>query len=176
MNAHESRAAQLFLAHHGFVKAMALRHAPWPGLVEDIVQQVFLEFMAKEEKWNLDGDVRPLLASMTRLVALRHWRQRTRDLPETVQKLAEHIRQLAEDRSAPPRYDEEVKVLRGCLAELPERSRELIQRYYFDERSTRDIGAELSMNPDTVCRALSRVRDQLRACVLKNLEPEPHHA
>lgn len=47
MNIAETHAAQVFLAHHDFVKGVALNYVPWPGLKEDITQQVFLEFMAK---------------------------------------------------------------------------------------------------------------------------------
>jgi RNA polymerase sigma-70 factor (ECF subfamily) len=176
MNTHETRAAQLFLSHHGFVRGVALKHAPWPGLVEDIVQQVFLEFMAKETQWDLESDVRPLLATMARHVALRHWRERTREKPETIQKLAKHIRQLAEEREHPTTYVDEIGALRDCLLRLPDKSRELVQRYYFDERSTREIGADLAMNPDTICRALSRVRDSLRECIARALKPNPARA
>lgn len=34
--------------------------------------------------------------------------------------------------------------------------------------TTREIGDRVEMNPDTVCRALSRVRDSLRQCLRKN--------
>ena len=74
MLSNETRVAQLVLAHHAFVKALAFKLAPWPGLVDDISQQVFLEFLAKQEKWNLEQDLRPLLAKMTRHVAARYWR------------------------------------------------------------------------------------------------------
>ena len=38
---------QLAETHAGFVRALALRLAPAPGLAEDIAQQVLLEFLAK---------------------------------------------------------------------------------------------------------------------------------
>lgn len=177
MNAEEAQAAQVFLVHHDFVKGMALRYAPWPGLVDDISQQVFLEFMKKEDRWDLSKDIRPLLATMTRHVAMRLWRERTRQEPERVQKLAEHIRQLAEERDRPPRYEEEVTVLRACLEKLPEKSRELVDLYYYNEIGTPEIAEQLSMKSDTVCRALSRVREKLRECVQKGLkEGGPVHA
>jgi len=119
MNTHETQAAQIFLAHHDFVKGVALKYAPWPGLMEDITQQVFLEFLRKESQWDLDKDVRPLLATMTRHIAMRLWRDRTREQPDVVQKLADHIRLLAEERDLPPRYEEEIGVLRECLNKLP---------------------------------------------------------
>ena len=49
-----AKVAQLVLAHHGFVKGLAVRIAPWPGLADDITQQVFLEFLKKEAKWDLE--------------------------------------------------------------------------------------------------------------------------
>lgn len=165
MNPNETRAAQVFLAHHGFVKGVALKYAPWPGLVEDVSQQVFLEFLAKESRWDLEKDPRPLLATMTRHVAMRLWRDRTRERPEVVQKLADHIRLLAEEKDQPPRYEEEVLLLRTCLEKLPEKSRELVRLYYYGEVGTPQIAEQLAMKADTVCRALSRVRDKLRDCI-----------
>ena len=170
MNPQETSAAQVFLSHHDFVKGVALKYAPWPGLMEDITQQVFLEFMNKESRWDLSHDARPLLATMTRHVAMRLWRDRTRDQPETVRKLADHIRLLAEERDTPPRYEEEIGVLRGCLQKLPEKSFELIQLYYYSDVPTPEIAERLDMNADTVCRALSRVRDKLRECIQRSTD------
>lgn len=178
MNPHETEAAQAFLSHHDFVRGVALKHAPWPGLMEDIAQQVFLEFMAKEQQWDLSADLRPLLATMTRHVALRLWRERTRQQPETVQKLAEHIRQLVEERDAPPRYQDEIILLRNCLQKLPEKSRELIELHYYEDVRTPQIAAQVNMSADTVCRALSRVREKLRDCIRRAIKAQesPSHA
>lgn len=165
MNSNETHAAQIFLSHHDFVKGIALKYAPWPGLMEDIAQQVFLEFMAKESQWDLSKDARPLLATMTRHIAMRQWRERTRQQPEVVQKLADHIRLLAEEREAPPRYEEEIGALRDCLQKLPEKSRELVTLYYYDDIGTPEIAGQINMKADTVCRALSRVREKLRDCI-----------
>jgi RNA polymerase sigma factor (sigma-70 family) len=169
MNPTETHAAQAFLAHHDFVKGVALKYAPWPGLVEDVSQQVFLEFLAKEERWDLSQDLRPLLATMTRHVAMRLWRERTRQQPEVVRKLADHVRLLAEERDSPPRYQEEIGVLRQCLEKLPERSRELIDLYYYNEIGTPQIAEQVNMKTDTVCRAISRVREKLRECIERTL-------
>ncbi|QOV92061.1 RNA polymerase sigma factor [Humisphaera borealis] len=175
MKLSEAKAAQAFLAHHGFVKGLALRHAPLPGIADDILQQVFVEFLAKADQWDLDRDVKPLLATMTRTVALRHWRDKTRDMPEVVQKLAEHVRMLAEERSAAPRYADEIAVLRSCVEKLPDKSRALIDLYYYDDISTPQIADRLGMKADTVCRAMGRLREKLRECIdrgLKSALPE----
>jgi RNA polymerase sigma-70 factor (ECF subfamily) len=174
MNIAETHAAQVFLSHHDFVKGVALKYAPWPGLMEDITQQVFLEFMKKESQWDLSKDARPLLATMTRHIAMRLWRERTRQQPDVVQKLADHIRLLAEEREAPPRYEDEIGVLRSCLQKLPEKSRELVELYYYNEIGTPQIAEQVNMKTDTVCRALSRVREKLRECIQQNLNKGGH--
>jgi len=112
---------------------------------------------------------------MTRNVALRHWRHRTRELPEVVSKLAEHIRQLAEAQDAPSRYDEEVQALRCCMEQLPQKSRQLLELYYHADVSTPHIAARMEMNTGTVCRALSRLREKLRGCVQGVLAGGPAH-
>ena len=173
----DNLAAQVFLKHHDFVKGIALRFAPWPGLVDDISQQVFLEFLRDDSKWDLEKDVRPLLATMTRNIALRLWRERTRQQSEVVQKLANHIRQLAEQRDAPPRYQEESAALRLCLQKLPDKSRELVQLYYYDGATTTHIAEVIDMKVDTVRRAMSRLRDKLRECIQRTMnDGEVSHA
>lgn len=176
MKPHEAQAAQAFLTHHDYVRGVALKYAPWPGLMEDIAQQVFVEFMAKEARWDLQRDLRPLLATMTRHVALRLWRERTRQQPEMVQKLADHIRQLAEERDATPPYENEIHHLRTCLQKLPEKSRSLVELHYYQDIRTPEIATQVSMSADTVCRALSRVREKLRDCIQRalKLEEEAH--
>lgn len=177
MNIAETHAAQVFLSHHDFVKGVALKYAPWPGLMDDITQQVFLEFMKKEAQWDLSTDARPLLATMTRHIAMRQWRERTRQQPDVVQKLADHIRLLAEDREAPPRYEDEIGVLRTCLQKLPVKSRELVELYYYNEIGTPQIAEQIDMKADTVCRALSRVREKLRECIERSMnQGGPAHA
>jgi RNA polymerase sigma factor (sigma-70 family) len=167
MESQETRVAQVFLAHHGFVKGLALKHAPWPGLADDILQQVFVEFMAKAGRWDLETDLKPLLATMTRHVALRHWRERTREMPEVMRQLADHVRRLAEERSEPPGYDheDEVTTLRRCLDRLPDASRSLIDMYYYGDVTTTEIAARTGARADTVCRAICRLREKLRACM-----------
>lgn len=157
------------MAHHGFVKGLALKFAPWPGLADDIVQQVFLEFVRKEERWDLDADVKPLLVTMTRFVALRCWRERLHQQPEVVRQLADHIRHLAEQREQSRRYDDEITALRTCLEKLPSKTRAFVDSYYYAEMSVEQIATRMRMRTDTVCRALSRVRAKLRDCLKTSL-------
>ncbi len=169
-----AKVAQLVLAHHGFVKGLAVRIAPWPGLADDITQQVFLEFLEKEAKWDLERDVKPLLATMTRHVAMRCWRERTRQMPATVYKLAEHIRDLAGADTPDPSWDEEVGALKRCLEKLPDKSRTLVDLHYFGGASTVEIAERMTVKADAVRQALCRLRGQLRACIEQTLGNDAH--
>ena len=48
MNFEEIRAAQIFLAHHGFVKGLAFKPRPGHGLLMTLFSRVFLEFALKD--------------------------------------------------------------------------------------------------------------------------------
>ena len=80
------------------------------------------------------------------------------------------IRQLAEEQDAPPRYEAEIGILRECLQKLPEKSRELVQLYYYHDVATPEIAGQMEMKADTVCRALSRVREKLRECIQSQIK------
>ena len=164
-SAPENRIAELANANEGFVHALALRFAPAPGLAEDIAQQVLLEFISKAADWDLSKDIKPLLAVMTRHVANRCWRERLRSLPEVQQEVAEHIRQLAENREVSWFGEEEKSVLKRCLERLPDKSKRLIDWHYYLELSSVEIASRIGMNADAVRRALFRLRQQLRKCM-----------
>src|SRR4029077_3816984 len=114
----ESRIVEIIELNGHFVRSLALRFAPAPGLAEDIAQQVFLEFVAKAGRWDLSRDVKPLLATMTRNVALRCWRDRTRLMSAEIRGLAEHIRALAEGSEVQWYRPEEQAALERCLKQL----------------------------------------------------------
>jgi RNA polymerase sigma factor (sigma-70 family) len=176
MSSNEKKVAQLVLAHQAFVRALAFKLAPWPGLADDISQQVFFEFLAKQEKWDLEQDLRPLLATMTRHVAARCWRQRKHTMPDVMRELAEYVRELAEERAAPAYDDDRMAALRNCMEKLPDKGRTLLTLYYDADISTVDIAAQMGMHPDAVCQALCRLRGKLRDCIDRSLSKGGVHA
>jgi RNA polymerase sigma factor (sigma-70 family) len=93
-----------------------------------------------------------------------------------VRQLAEHLRGLAESEGDEPGLEScDLANLHRCIRELPERSRSIVELHYFNGLSSRETGGELEMKPDTVCRAMSRVRNALRQCLRKaNIQSMPH--
>jgi len=156
-------------AHDAFVKALALKLAPVPGLAGDIAQQVFLEFIEKRDQWDLAGDLKPLLAVMTRNVAQRCWRERCKAMAPEVVALVEEIRNVTEREEIPWYSEEEKDALRLCLEKLPEKSRDVLKLHYDLGVSSVDMAQQMNVKADAVRRALFRLRYQLRRCVQTSL-------
>ncbi|MBN1672999.1 MAG: sigma-70 family RNA polymerase sigma factor [Kiritimatiellae bacterium] len=160
--------------HEGFVKALALKLAPAPGMCDDIAQQVFLEFMAKADQFDLSRDVKPLLAMFTRNVAMRCWRERQKVMSPEMRKLADHIRMLAEEKDFTWYSDAERTALRRCLDKLPEKSRHILQVHYYLGVSSVEIAGKMHMKAAAVRRALFRLRKELRRCIERTLAGESY--
>lgn len=177
-------AAGKFLALHKYVKRCALMAVPVPDYVEDIIQQVFVEFMDKAEQWDLEGDLKPLLAKMTHHVAGRFWRERSKTLPPMLEKVALRLRLPMNDSSSwtaetverdNETFEQELKALHICLERLPDKSRDLIHSYYFDEIGSDEIARHKNIRVNSVCRAIWRIREKLRICITQILQKESHH-
>jgi len=65
-------------------------------------------------------------------------------------------------------------VLRSCLQKLPDKSRELVEFYYYNDIGAPEIAEQINMKADTVCRALSRVREKLRECIQQSMNQGGH--
>lgn len=166
----ESQIESAVRANEAFVKSLALKLAPVPGLAGDIAQQVFLEFIEKRDHWDLSGDLKPLLAAMTRNVAQRHWRDRCKAMAPEMIELVETIRSLTEEEEVAWYSEEEKRALRRCLEKLPEKSRNILKLHYDLGVTSVDMAAQMQVRADAVRRALFRLRFQLRKCVEGSLE------
>ena len=71
---------------------------------------------------------------------------------------AEHLRQL--------------EYLRECLAGLEDRERQLFELRYAQDLKPAAMGLILEMHPNTVSKALQRIRDQLRECLQRRAAME----
>lgn len=166
----EEKAACLFLANRDFVKKQTLRYAPFPGISEDIFQEVFLEFVTKSDRWDLDGDIRPLLVYLVKQFAHRAIDNKKKNSHEKLGLIIEQIRGAAEnweDRDEFASYEEQKNSLKTCLDLLPRRSRELIDLYYFKGLSAPKIAEQMLLSTNAVYLAIHRIRQRLKKCIHK---------
>ena len=167
MNKRNQEIERLVKEHQGYVKSLAVKFAPMPGISEDIAQQVFLEFVEHKDTWDLEKDIKPLLAGITRNISLRYWREKQKQMSPALQKLAEHIHMLAQDGEDEPEwlYSEKKKALDRCLDKLPDKSRKLVEIHYYLGLTSGEIGGRMAMTAEAVRKALFRLRKGLKKCI-----------
>lgn len=170
-----SEEAKIILEYHDFVRYEAFKAAPYPGVTEDIVQQVFVEFLEKADQWNVDSDLRPLLRKMTQFVAARLWREKSRRFSEIHRAIAEQVRlSLADEETM--LYENELPALKHCMGRLPEKSRSLITMRYFNQLPIDEIAENMQMKSGNVYKSICRIRELLKECILQTMRRESSHA
>lgn len=165
---------RLFQAHYGLLLGVARRYAPAPDLVYDILQQAFVDFVDDALKGNRDfsRDVSPLLYQIVKNRALKHWAERRKGTPETLQRIAERLSADANEEKT-EHWQDEVRHLKDCMRLLPETSRRLVERHYHEGLSMEELARREQRKAGTIRQAICRIRLRLRECIEKKLADAP---
>ncbi len=145
----------------------AITHAfrlPEPD-AEDVFQETFARAYERLHTLRDDDAFRPWLASLTRRLCIDKLRANAREEP-------------LEDPEAEPGEDslEELTMafdLHAALAELPERCREILDRFFAQDESYRTIAEALDLPSGTIASRISRCLARLRDQLGEENEPEP---
>ncbi|MDO5581815.1 MAG: sigma-70 family RNA polymerase sigma factor [Planctomycetia bacterium] len=168
-------ANETFLKHWSFVRYIAILKAPDPVLTDDIVNDVYLNFVQQAERWDVNRDPRPILRKLTKDIAGKYWQQHLRSTPEHLRKIAERIEQRLESREVnmdPCDLDDQLSALSVCLKKLTERSRRLLDLHYVQKIKLTRIAAEQEQNLNTLYSQIDRIRIVLRNCIENFLKTE----
>ena len=158
---------QLYDHYHQrlFRLALVLGHGD-ELLAHDTVQSVFVTAAAKLRRAESEAHLWNWLARVARQQLARTRRQRQRD--SAVLGMAE-----------PPDCPDEVasdsvleENLDAALLEMDPEERELIEWFYFDRLSHKDIAAHLNATPKAVSSRLERSRAKLRSLITRRLSHE----
>ena len=134
------------------VYRVALHHFASPPDAEDAVQEVFLRLYTREEAFDSQEHLRRWLIRVTvnvcKDVLKSPWRRRRISL---------------EAQPDQPVFDapEQGELYQAVLA-LPEKYRVVLDLYYYEELSTREIGQVLGLRQTAVTTRLFRARDLLK--------------
>ena len=132
-----------------------------PDRLDDLVQEALVVALqcagdVRDER----GGVRAFLCGVAKNLLLRDRRSAVR---RREVELADEV--WREE----PGVDARIDALRRCVAELPERSRHLLERTYRDGAGRAESARELGMRRDGVKTTLRRLRAALKACVERRL-------
>jgi len=163
----EAAFRQLYDAYQArlFRFALVLGHGDeW--LAHETVQSVFLTAAAKLRLVMGEDHLSNWLARVARQHLAKHWRQQGRE-PAMV-NVADLPNTVATGRSEALLEES----LDAALLELEPEDRRLIERFYLDGRSQKEVAGELNLTAKAVSSRLERARARLRALVAKRLAHE----
>jgi RNA polymerase sigma factor (sigma-70 family) len=132
---------------------------------EDIAQEAFLAAWAGLRHLRNAESFLPWLRQITRNQAHQWQRKHSREVSDdAVLAGAVDARPTAADRVL---AEEELRVMRAVLDELPEDAREVLLLYYREDRSTRQVSLLLGISEQAVRQRLARSRAVVREEVLR---------
>ena len=137
------------------------------SLAQDLVQSVFVTAANKLRRADSEAHLWNWLARVARQQSAKIWRKRRRDpAMANTEALSENVSASAD----PDSFLEEV--LDGALTMLETEERQLIQIFYFDRLSQKEIAEQLGTTPKAVSSRLERAREKLRLLIKRKLSHE----
>jgi RNA polymerase sigma-70 factor (ECF subfamily) len=158
----------LITEHQRPIHAFILAMVPSGADADDILQDVNMVLMRKGDSFIPGSNFLAWACTVARYEVLNHYRDRKRARQVMVDEdflicLADETAKRVEAQ------DERIAALRGCVGQLTERSRQLLQRFYGDDLSLRAIADERSQSEAALRVTLHRIRMRLMACIQQAL-------
>lgn len=168
----QKHAAERFLKEYDFVRRFSFYCVPKRELSEELAHEVFSVFVEKASQWDLNGDIRPILVKLVRSLGAKKWREHYRNSPKSLKKVAEMKQEVLAGYSSQleKSFDQEenrkiLDILKQCMNDLSEKSRSLLEQYYWNGKSMADIAESLNVKASMLRQAMVRIRIKLRTCL-----------
>lgn len=161
--------------HQGLVRSYLSRHVRSAETADDLAQETFLAAFRRLDSYQGRASLAGWLLGIARNLALHHLRGEVRRQKRENAKLEEALARWQIERAeadVPEEFEAELSALRNCLNDLPAHSRDLVQAYYFDERSAEEIAVGSGKRAGTVRMMLLRIRRLLSECIQRRLGRE----
>lgn len=167
---HDDRAAQFLHLLNQYERALnayifAL-HPHWAD-AEDIAQETRLRLWEQFEKYQPGTDFSAWARSIAYFLVMKHRLKATRDRLRFGTAFYESISAAVEEK--PGMVVARQEALAHCIEELDEARRSLIESYYSDERSLRELAKQLGRSYDAVRKAFYRAHLVLADCIRSEL-------
>jgi RNA polymerase sigma-70 factor (ECF subfamily) len=163
----EAAFQQLYDRYHRrlFRLALALGHGE-EGLAHEIVQSVMLTAAARLKPVQSESHLWNWLALVARQHLAKVWRKERRQPEHT------SLEELPSPAEAPLADDLLENRIDAALLALDEDDRRIIEWFYFDDASQKEIAARLGTTPKAVSSRLERARVKLRGLLTEKITSE----
>ena len=137
---------------------------------DDIVQQTALALWEKFDAYDPSQPFTPWACRFA-LNKARQWIDRRRRWQTLLANgLAEELAQRRE--ALRPEMESRLKSLEGCLFQLPEEHRDIVEGYYYRRSSIEELAERSGRSVAATYKMLHRIRRSLQACVENAAQPE----
>ena len=142
-----------------------------PGLVDDLFQETLITAWRRFDDYDPSRPLGPWLRGIALNLARNADRRRRREpviVGEAAEVAIEQTVARLESRTGDD-WVEKLSLLRPCLDELTDRSRDLIRRRYENRETSVQIAASGNRSEAAVRKQLQRVRSMLADCIRRRL-------
>ena len=136
-----------------------------PDMVDDIAQDVFIEFYRGLGRVPERTEPVRWLKGMARNLCLNHFREQKRASGRQRAALAELLERIPSRLESSTQTGRAADALVECLGRLEEKPRRLVSLCYEHDETSAAIGRTMSMTAEAVRIALYRTRAALKKCV-----------
>jgi len=164
--------AELVGMHERAVRAFLSRLLGDVHAADDVAQEVFIDCYRRLASYRGEGSFRGWLFAAARNRAVSLLRLLARRRTHAVADLEATLAEVRAGRAAEADLLAEEGLqaqLAACLAELPEKSRQLVEEHYTLGRSAESIARSLDRSGSAVRMALLRIRTALGTCIRRRL-------
>lgn len=150
----------LFSRHFDSVRRFFANKVHDASEVEDLVQRTFASCVEGRERFAARSTFRAYLLGIARKHCFKYWERRRRE-PVT-DEIGDHpIAAMTDRPSGALARDATQRMLLQALRNIPLREQAIIELYYWEELSGREIGEVLGLPEDTVRSTLRRAKHKL---------------
>jgi RNA polymerase sigma-70 factor (ECF subfamily) len=162
----ELLASRYFLAIRGYFLNKA------PADHEDLVQKTFERLLQKRDRFRGESSFRVFLFGIARMILLEHLRGKQRD--QRIDPMEQSVADLQGGRmSSLLAHRETHRMLLDALRELPLGDQELLELYYWEKLTAREIG-QLQAHPEATIRSRLRAALKRLATAYGEIARRPH--
>ena len=161
---------QLVELHHKPIRMYLAKHIRCSADVDDIAQDVFMVAFRQMDRFRGESKFSTWLTGIAHNKALEFLRAKVTERKkqsnfQQANIIKHQISSLKIQQHDFDFLEDQLFALESCLEQLPARSKNLIDRHYFDQQSTVSIASEANEASGTIRMKLLRIRRILQKCI-----------
>nr|WP_249154315.1 sigma-70 family RNA polymerase sigma factor [Bradyrhizobium manausense] len=149
----------IFARHRKRVFRFIQRLVRNPAVVDDLVNQVFLDVWRSANRFENRARVATWLFSIARFKAISSWRERTHE--DIDQDDALRVVDTLDTPDVALDHKQTQGILRGCIDKLSPAHREIIDKFYYHENSVAEVSGMIGIPEATVKSRIFYARKRL---------------